>query len=328
MLTERENALRAILGTDTPEWVPVSTECFDTVFINATALNEQPDIGQNGYDWFGCHWTYDAASHGHAQTPGYPVPISDITQWKEQLVFPDIENIDWETHVKKDLANIDRENKLLRIFWVLGPFERLHTLTGFEEAFIAMYEEPEAFTELIDAITDFKIRLLYKIVEHYKPDVIFTMDDLGSVNGPLMSHDMYEEMIKPAHLKFGKAIRDTGVIYEQHSDGCIQSFVGDFIEAGAQLLQPVQGGDINDLDYIKNTYGGQITVDGALSLKTHYPETTEDELRQEVRHVIDLFAPSKRYIFHPASFIPGNAAIMIDEAKKYGKDYWNRHNLK
>ena len=67
MLTERENALRAILGTDTPEWVPVSTECFDTVFINATALNEQPDIGQNGYDWFGCHWTYDAASHGHAQ---------------------------------------------------------------------------------------------------------------------------------------------------------------------------------------------------------------------------------------------------------------------
>ena len=70
------------------------------------------------------------------------------------------------------------------IFWESGPWERFHALCGFEESLVALYEEPEAVHELMQAITDFKIAMVAKIKEYYNPDIICVLDDFGHQKGP------------------------------------------------------------------------------------------------------------------------------------------------
>lgn len=53
-----------------------------------------------------------------------------------------------------------------------GPFERLHSIIGIEDAFIAFLEEPDAVHDYMEFITEFKIKQLEKMIDHYKIDII------------------------------------------------------------------------------------------------------------------------------------------------------------
>lgn len=90
-ITERENVLRMINRTGDPEWVPLSWEYGTGRFATPTPVLEHPKDQKDGVDWFGCHWKFDAPTFGYVQDPAYPLPCDDITEWREQVHFPDYE---------------------------------------------------------------------------------------------------------------------------------------------------------------------------------------------------------------------------------------------
>ena len=67
----------------------------------------QPFGVMEGDDWFGCHWIFDEKIFGFAQDPKVPVPCTDITKWKEQVKFPDLDAIDWEGLCAPIVASYD-----------------------------------------------------------------------------------------------------------------------------------------------------------------------------------------------------------------------------
>lgn len=314
MITERENALRMLRHTGDPEWVPIVSECYDNMV--PSAVFERPKIGQTGNDWFGYRWIFDPDTMGFAQDPRVPFPCSDITRWKEQVTFPDLDSYDWAAAAQDDLKTVDKDNRLLRMFLESGPWERLHALIGYEEAFIAMYEEPEAFKELMQALVDHRIRLMRKLKEYYEPDVIFSMEDLGSTKASLMSPEMYREFIQPFQKQMVEECHRLGMFYEAHSCGKIDNLAADMVETGADILNPVQG--FNDWEYLAREFGDKVTFDDAFSIFVDYPETPEEEIRADVRRAMDIFAPYKSYFCSNKSVVPKNSEIMLDEAKKYG----------
>lgn len=131
--------------------------------------------------------------------------------------------------------------------------ERVNQLMGFEESMIAMLEEPEAYTELVEAIADFKIAVVDKVVEYYKPDSILTMDDLGTARGPLISAGMYRDVVKNSDTRICQAIREKGVFLHFHSCGAIDAFLEDIMDFEPHLLCPYQGGINSQPPPRKNT---------------------------------------------------------------------------
>ena len=113
--------------------------------------------------------------------------------------------------------------------------------------------------------------------------------------------------------------------YEAHSCGKMDNLAGDLVEIGADILNPVQ--NFNDQAFLARTYGGKVAFDGGHDLCVNLPETTEEEIRAEVRRAIDIFAPTRSYFYTNSSVIKKNQAIMTDEAKKYGFHYWTREGL-
>lgn len=319
-MTEKENLKLVFTPGATPEYVPHMFAAYNFI-VPTDVVADRPAFGvEQGPDWFGCQWKWDAATDGYVQDPAYEPPCTDITLWKEQVQFPDLEAIDWESASKRYVDGYDPD-RMTQVMLQTGVFERLHSLTGFEEAFIAMYEEPEAFHDLMAAITEHRVAVMHKVAQYFKPDVITNMDDYGHQNGAFLSKDMFREFILPYGKQVGDAIRSHGIIYQHHSCGTIDSLMEELLEMGAQALTAVAPS--NDVEMIIRDYSDKLVFDGGLNNIGILSRigVTEEEVRAEVRRGIDLFGPQGNYVC--GGYCPSEIEeIVKDETLKYGRNFY------
>ena len=307
--------------SDDPEWVPIVNDAVNIIL--SSVVKERPPRGEDGPDWFGCNWVWDEECMGHAPDLHKPYLLDDIGKWRDVVTFPDLDALDWEAAAARDLEGMDREAKAVRVFCESGPFERAHHILGFEEAFIAMYDNPEEFKALLSAITDYKVKLICKFAEFYKPDDIFFHDDLGHARGPMMSLDMYREFIKPFHKRVGDAMAENGVIYTHHSCGCMEMFIDDMIEAGVKIFNHIQ--PCNNRKAIAEKYAGVVSFDLSIDNRAGREDTTEEDVRAEVRETIDVFGPGKNMMvmaFPTNIRCLGKIDIALNEARRYGSAFY------
>ena len=114
----------------------------------------QPDVmpdayarNHGGIDWFGIDWQYEPLTAAAMVRPGTR-RLSDITKWKEELVWPDLKAIDWAADYEKNYAPVISKDRPTLFVIVNGFFERLADLTSFADTFCYLLEEPEAAHEI------------------------------------------------------------------------------------------------------------------------------------------------------------------------------------
>ena len=89
-ISPRENLMRA-LNHEKPFWMPVlydSSQAVNSKFC----CEKAPNFRSDKYDWFGTRYVYEA--HQSSCTPE-PVLFDEISEWREKVVWPDLEAIDW-----------------------------------------------------------------------------------------------------------------------------------------------------------------------------------------------------------------------------------------
>ena len=314
-MTERENALHYIKHDGKAEWIPGFLDCIEMIFPYEVVRERPTREEGSGYDYFGCWWEFDPVIGGSSPLPGKH-PCKDVTKWREQVTFPDPEKLDW-SKAKKQAEGFDRENKLSMIFWESGPWDRFHALCGFEESLVALYEEPEAVHELMQAITDFKIAMVAKIKEYYNPDIICVLDDFGHQKGPFMSNELFREMIKPYDTALGKAITDAGILYCHHSCGCITPLMQDIYEMGPQMILGLFA-PYNDQEKVVKEFGDKLIFIGPVNSQLiTIPETSTEEIIEETIRCLDVFGPSHSIIFDAGTFVPEKLQPMLGTFYQY-----------
>ncbi|MCD8149523.1 MAG: hypothetical protein LUE92_08165 [Clostridiales bacterium] len=293
----------------------------DMDIFKSAAINERPE--QGGKDWFGVDWTFVPEVMSPMVTPGTKV-ITDVTKWKEQVKFPDLTQYDWEKFAAEETASWDRENKVSYMMLINGIFERTHALMGFEDALCAMYEEPEAYQELIDAITDYKVEVIKIIGKYYKPDVLACHDDFASEDRLFMSIDMWEEFFKEPTQRLIDAVHEQGIIYEQHCCGYVYPIFDQLVEMGIDAIEPLQVK--NPLREMKDKYQDRVTFVGGYDVQNVYDRVgvTEEEMRAETKRVMDLMAPGGSFISFPLTITFDFVPVFIDEHMKYAFDYGDK----
>ena len=143
--------------------------------INGPAIEKGGADGSP--DGFGVYWVCPETGGGAAIPKPGQFLLDDICDWREKVTIPDASAFDWEAEAAKELANVDRNQTVVAFGFGNGVFERLAALMGFEEALLAIMEEPEEVYALFEAITDYKIQALDYIQKYYKPDVVTYYDD-------------------------------------------------------------------------------------------------------------------------------------------------------
>jgi uroporphyrinogen-III decarboxylase len=125
--------------------------------------------------------------------------------------------------------------------------------------------------------------------------------DFGMQTGPLISPRTYRELFKPFHLQINQWIHaNTSWKTLIHTCGSVWAFLPDFIEAGFDILNPVQCSAARlDPAELKQEYGRQIVFwGGGVDTQSTLPFGTPEQVRQQVIERIRILAPGGGFVFN------------------------------
>ncbi len=242
----------------------------------------------------------------------------------EDYPWPRTEEFDYST-MPAELAERDPEGRRATRLGGGNPFEIYCWMTGMEEAMMNLVAEPELVEAAMIHINRFFKDHLGNQVAALPPDrpvdIVQIGDDLGMQSGPLISTESYRNIIQPFHRDLCEHIRGLlpGAVIAHHSDGSVFQVLPDLIDAGVQMLEAVQI-ECADMDpsKLKTTFGDRLMFQGAISVQQLLPRATPDEVRSEVRRLIEILGQNGGYLPAPSHAIqvgtpPENILAMLEE---------------
>lgn len=212
---------------------------------------------------------------------------------------------------------------------LLGIFESASVcLRGIERFMMDLILDKPFAKALLNRVADIHIEFFRHYLDAVSEyiDVIVVSDDLGCENGPLISPELYREIIKPAERKLWQFIKNhTKAYLFLHSCGSISKFIPDLIEIGVDILNPIQV-SAKDMDTkrLKEEFGDRMTFWGGVDTQGVLPFGSPEEVEGEVKRRISDAAPGGGYVLTAVHNIqagvpPENICMMYDAARKYGR---------
>lgn len=320
MLTRKENQM-AMYSHKRIDHMPGPMEG-EACLFPVLGFNENPCVA-SGKDWFGCEWEFEESAHATAPKPGAYV-LEDICDWREKVKFPDLDAWDWEKAIELDhVADVDRENKMYNVVCLIGLFERLHCLMGFENALCALLTDPDEVEAFFDAMVEHKLKLIDKLYAYYKPDMLTFHDDWGTQKGPFFSPELWRQMIKPRMKRIIDHCHSLGIIFLMHSCGKYDEIVPDIAGIGVDTLQCM---DIMDIGKLLEVTEGKMSIQASVHTQDFHARNsagvlTPEIVRETVRKEFREWGKSGRYF--PCIFAPSNwyEEIVMDEYLKVSGEY-------
>lgn len=322
MMNAKEIFLAAIRGEEHDGIADTS------VVASVGGMREEYENGPSGggTDGFGVKWISTASAAGQG-TPDTRRPVlEDITRWEEYVHFPDLDSVDWAAFAAKQLKAVDRDRQLVEYQSWNAQFLRITHLMGFENALCAMYEEPQAWSDLAQAITDYKIKIVKKAADYFQPDFFNSFDDVATERGLFMSRDTYRRLIKPAHKRLNDAVREYGMLPVMHTCGKCEDIIEDFIDEGAAAWSAAQ--PMNDISAVLAAARGRFAVMGGFDSNgaPGRMNATTEEIENEVRRCISEYGKYPNYIFQGFRLLPSGGPVSFLDGIKELYAIFSRYN--
>ena len=232
-------------------------------------------------------------------------PLQNVTSPKEILdhPWPKATDFDFEPWIAEAEANAHR----LIIGGVNAAlFGNSYRMIGYENLLLYLAAEPELIKTLFDRMTDMYLELNEKAFGLLKGkiDIYMFGSDYGSQESLLMSRQMWLDYCFENTKRICDQAHSYGVKVIMHSCGAIFELIGDLIDAGVDILDPVQltakGMEVHRL---KDTFGDRIVFHGGIDTQHILPEGTPDEVRAHSQEVLDVLGKDGGYIFSPSQLL-------------------------
>jgi len=193
-----------------------------------------------------------------------------------------------------------------------------------------MITDQEKVSEMLDILVDMhlaslekKCRTLGNIV-----DVIRFGDDLGMTSGPFMDPDTFRKLLKPRYKILCDYVKKNSKMkIFLHSCGSIKQYIPDLIEAGFDILNPVQTNcyDMDPLE-LKREFGKDITFwGGGIDTSSVINRGTPEEVRKDVLNRCEIFSKDGGFVFAPIHNIlsevpPQNIVAAYNAVREFNGD--------
>ena len=249
----------------------------------------------------------------------------------ESYPWPDMDDPTRVAHVADDARRLAEagEYAIMATPWLLFPLERAFAMQGMDTFLMNLALYPDFAEALLWKIEELCKTLMGHFLDALGPnvDIIKIGDDLGTQESLLMSPTMYRDMLKPIHADYIAHIKrytDAKVFF--HTDGDVFPLIDDFIEIGVDILNPIQtsAGRMANLIELKQRWGEQLTFCGAIDTHRILPHGTPEEVRDEVRRVIEIMAPGGGYMVSSVHTVmndvpAANILAMVDAVMEFGR---------
>jgi len=280
------------------------------VSINGEMERDVPQGSQFVDEW-GITWERAGIYNSVVKHPLKDLNVDEIENYK----FPDPFKPERYTELSELLKTYGNE-------YFIGAdisgtlFEPAYHLRGMENLMIDMaLENPEADI-ILDKIMDFSIKVAIECVK-MGVDWIWLGDDLGSQQGMMMSPDTWRKYFKGRMAKIISEIRkvapDMPIAY--HSCGSMMPVIGDLIEVGVNVLNPIQesAAEMNQKE-IKDKFGDKLTLMCGPDTQQFLITATSGEVRAKTAELVETLGKNGGYIFAVSHHIQPDTPLENIEA--------------
>ena len=288
-------------------------------------------------DFYGSNWRFEQDHDIYFHLVDSPLEKVDSLSGSLHL----LPKTDWESYIAFLRKKLDEQIKTIDDFSGIadrntaGLTENSLRIRGYENWFMDTMIDPEGVGKLFEIIVNDKLRYWDAVIDwaietgnEHKITVISECDDLGSQATTIIDPDSLRQMVIP-HFKtiFSHVKRRLPhVKIFMHSCGAIREILPDLIEAGLDILNPVQftAAGMN-LKELKHDFGDVLTFwGGGVDTQSTLNNGTPQQVADEVKRIIDTLAPGGGFVFAPVHNIQDDVSAenfwaMWDTLQAYGK---------
>lgn len=132
-------------------------------------------------------------------------------------------------------------------------------------------------------------------------DIVRFGDDLGMDQSPFVSPDIYRQLFKPRHKQLCDYVHKNSQMKTfLHSCGSIYTLLPDLIDAGYDIINPIQTTAVGmDLKTLKSEFGKDITFwGGGCNTRSVLNHGTPEDVRKNVLSNLEILAPGGGFVFN------------------------------
>jgi uroporphyrinogen decarboxylase len=242
----------------------------------------------------------------------------------------DFENFPWPSPRHVNMMSINyaswRIPKTMKVLaFILGIFEDLRCLMGFEPMAVKSLEEPELVSDILDKLTALNLAAVEKCAAHKGMGGICYADDLAFNNGTMMSPAWIRDNLIPRYQRFAAAAHRHGKPFLFHSCGRIEAIMEDLIEiVGIDGRHSFQD-HVEPVEEVYKKYHERISIIGGLDVDL-LARGTEDQVRQRTRQILEACAPGGGFVMGSGNSITNfckieNYLAMLDETRCWNEEH-------
>ncbi len=219
----------------------------------------------------------------------------------------DIEAYDWPTpdELTFDTLRETRANnpdKAIIAHITHGGYFKATHLRGMEQFMMDLGEDPELAEAIVGRVTDYLFPALDRMCREAGDafDIFYMADDFCSADGPLISPTMFRRFIKPYLARLAEIAHGHGKLFLLHVCGAVRPLLPDLIEAGVDMLEPIQTSAAGmDVEGLQRDFGDRIAFYGSIDLIRVLNRGTPEDVRQEARKNFRILGQGGGFIIGP-----------------------------
>ena len=234
----------------------------------------------------------------------------------------------WQMLREKTLALRQKTDKALLLGVGCNLFEWGTFLRRIDNFLTDLYLEPENVHKLMDELMQRHLDFLGKVCEAVGDivDILKFGDDLGTNTGPFIPNETYREFFLPRHKQLCEFVKAHSKAHTMlHCCGGIYELIPDLIEAGFEILNPIQINAINmEPKRLKLEFGRELTFwGGGINTQSVLNRATPAEVKKHVTENLEAFSPGGGFVFNTVHNIlsevpPQNIVAMFEAVREFG----------
>ncbi|MCK5136753.1 MAG: methyltransferase [Bacteroidales bacterium] len=240
---------------------------------------------------------------------GYPDQFDSISEA--------FKSISWTAHSHTKYINIGDQELRTRAKKLHDSSDKAIVMSGgakllelgfflrrMDNMLMDLLADHENLSSLLDKLMDLHLAGLEKKIGAVGDlvDVIRFGDDLGMTTGPFMDLDVFRKFFKPRYKELCAYVKQhSNLKIFLHSCGSIRQFMPDLIEAGFDIINPVQTNCFGmDASELKAEFGSEITFwGGGIDTSSVLPTGSTEEVRRDVLERCDILSRNGGFVFAP-----------------------------
>ena len=263
--------------------------------------NTYPDNSWDTIYGFKRHWVGSAAGRNDELMLPYPLLHANTVEDLQRHAWPQVDWFDYSTIAAQCEAARD-----YAVIFNIGGLGTISNLIGRERVYVDMYLNPEGLKYALNRLMSFYLEFADRVFQAANGgiDIALIQDDFGTQRGPLMSMESFREFWKPLLGSFFELSHAYGIKTMMHSCGAVFDFIPDFIEIGADILDPVQtNADGMNPGRLNKEFGKEICFHGGIDTQNVLVTGTPDDVRQHIDWLVESFSRDGGFVLAPSHYV-------------------------